>query len=111
MRLLLASLLVLATSPVAALERLDYELLSRVPHSRTDFVQGLEIVDGDLYQGTGKWGQSRLQRFELSSGELRDSRALPAMYFGEGVTVLEHLVVQLDFFNRCWTAKSAVPMQ
>ncbi len=80
--------------------KLDFKLLSQLPHSRSDFTQGLEIRDGVLYQGTGLVGRSRLQAFDLSTGELLRERTLPAPYFGEGITVLGDFVLQLTWQAR-----------
>ena len=99
MRALLVVLLLFPASAFA-LESLQWELLGKLPHSRSDFVQGLEIRDGKLYQGTGLRGQSRLQVFDLASGELLRERALPREYFGEGVTVLGSRVIQLTWRGR-----------
>ena len=94
--LILALALVAGTS-LAEVEDLRWELLKKMPHSRSDFTQGLEIRDGKLYQGTGKWTQSRLQVFDLETGRLLRERRLPDPYFGEGVTVLDERVIQLTW--------------
>ena len=81
-------------------QQLDFEVIGRLPHSRSDFTQGLEIRDGVLYQGTGLVGQSRLQAFDLASGELLRERVLPRPFFGEGITVFDDLVIQLTWQSR-----------
>lgn len=83
-----------------AVEQIDWELLGKLPHSRSDFVQGLEIRDGKLFQGTGIWGQSGVQVFDLKSGRLLRRQSLPNRYFGEGITVFEDKVVQLTWRQR-----------
>ena len=100
--LLLAWLSMLLTVPVQAVEAIEYLVIDRQPHSRGDFTQGLEIRDGLLYQGTGLVGQSRLQVFDLASGTLLREQALPAPYFGEGITVLGDRIIQLT-----WRARKA----
>ena len=79
-----------------------YQVLRQIPHSREDFVQGLELRDGKLYQGTGLRGRSALQVFDFSNGALLRSRSLAQQYFGEGITVLNDQVVQLT-----WQARRA----
>ena len=103
MRGLAAVLLLFASAGAGAVEALCWEQLGRLPHSRSDFVQGLEIRGGKLYQGTGIRGRSRLQVFDLHTGELLRERALPARYFGEGITVLGSRVIQLT-----WQAREAL---
>jgi glutamine cyclotransferase len=80
--------------------QLEYRVIGELPHSRNDFTQGLEIRDGTLYQGTGLVGQSRLQAFDLETGALVRERELPPPFFGEGITVLGDLVVQLTWQSR-----------
>ena len=86
--------------PGLAAEKLSWELLGKLPHSRSDFVQGLEIRGGKLYQGTGLWRRSGLQVFDLKSGKLLLQRRLPDAYFGEGITVLGSRVIQLTWKAR-----------
>ena len=78
----------------------DYRLIKRIPHSRADFTQGLEIKDGNLYQGTGLNGHSKLQVFELASGKLLRQRPLASAYFGEGITLLGDQIIQLTWHKR-----------
>jgi glutamine cyclotransferase len=95
----LALLLCLPTIAGAA-DKIAWELLGKLPHSRSDFVQGLEIRHGKLFQGTGIWGQSKVQVFDLKSGRLLREQALPNRYFGEGITVFGDKVVQLTWRTR-----------
>ncbi len=78
----------------------DYRLVERIPHSRADFTQGLEIQDGKLYQSTGLYGRSKLQVFDLSSGKLLRQRKLAKTYFGEGITLFEDKIIQLTWHKR-----------
>ena len=104
MRLLwMLPLLLSVTMGAAGSDRIEWEVIGKLPHSRSDFVQGLEIRAGRLYQGTGLRGQSRLQVFDLQTGELLRERALPARYFGEGITVLGSRIIQLT-----WQAEKAL---
>ncbi|MEP5765431.1 MAG: glutaminyl-peptide cyclotransferase [Halieaceae bacterium] len=84
----------MAADPV---EQFTYRLIGKIPQSRQDFVQGLEIRDGKLYKSTGQYGKSRLQVFDLASGKLMQVRRLPRKLFGEGITVLGEQVIQLSW--------------
>ena len=106
---LIAILLLLTCSPLVAqdpalgehsVRNYGFKVLERRPHSRRAWVQGLEIRDGKLYQGIGRKGQSRLQVFDLHSGELFLEKRLPGKYFGEGVTVLDERIFQLTWKAR-----------
>lgn len=95
-----ALLLAFAASVAAAVEPLDFRVVARIPHSRSDFTQGLEIRDRVLFQGTGRYGDSRLQAFDLDSGVLLREHSLPGHIFGEGITVLDDRVIQLSWRSR-----------
>ncbi len=97
---LLAAAVVAVDANSQDIQQLDYEVIGQRAHSRSDFTQGLEIRDGVLYQGTGIVGRSRLQAFDLASGELLRERVLPAPFFGEGITVLGDLIIQLTWQSR-----------
>ena len=90
-------LLVLAAGIAHAVEPLEFRVVGKIPHSRSDFTQGLEIHGSQLIQGTGGYGYSRLQAFDLESGELLRERRLPRNLFGEGITVIGDRVIQLTW--------------
>ncbi len=99
-RLSIIALCLLASLSAQALEQFEYEVMRKLPHRRQDFVQGLEIRDGFLYQGTGLYGKSELQVFDLETGQLLRSRKLPERLFGEGITVLDERIIQLTWRAR-----------
>ncbi|MBS3806341.1 MAG: glutaminyl-peptide cyclotransferase [Bacteroidales bacterium] len=70
------------------------------PHDPTAFTQGLYYEKGYLYEGTGKRGGSSLRKIELKSGDLISSLALPAEYFGEGITGFKDKIIQLTWTSR-----------
>ena len=98
----LGVLVLLLALPAFGVETIEYLIVGKQPHSRTDFVQGLEIRDGKLYQGTGMVGRSGIQVFDLETGEPVQQQTLPPPFFGEGITVLGDRVIQLT-----WTQQKA----
>jgi glutamine cyclotransferase len=96
---MLLVLLTIAHSAHAAVDY-SYRVIEKLPHDRGDFVQGLEIRNGYLYQGTGRYGHSTLKVFRFPEGNLVKELALPERYFGEGITVLDELLVQLTWRSR-----------
>nr|WP_236594642.1 glutaminyl-peptide cyclotransferase [Saccharothrix sp. 6-C] len=74
-----------------------FEVLGTLPHDTGAFTQGLELVDGSLYEGTGLQGQSSLRRLDPSSGELEQRVDLPEPLFGEGITVVGDRIWQLTW--------------
>ncbi len=75
------------------------EVVGTLPHDPEAFTQGLELVDGVLYEGTGLEGQSTLRRIDPATGEVKQRVDLPADFFGEGVTVVGDRVWQLTWRN------------
>lgn len=96
---LLLALTLLA--PLAhGLEQFGYKVVDKKPLPPDTWVQGLEIVEGQLYVGSGLRGKSRLQRFDFASGTLDVERRLDPRLFGEGITVLGDRVYQLTWKAR-----------
>ena len=57
------------------------------PHDRRAFTQGLQYLDGFLYEGTGLNGQSSIRKVKLETGEVLQKRALAIEHFGEGIVI------------------------
>jgi len=76
---------------------LGYEVLERYPHDRRAYTQGLLIVDGALYESTGRLGESSVRLVELETGEVLKRRAIEASLFGEGLASVGGLLYQLTW--------------
>ena len=76
-----------------------YKIKAVYPHLATSYTQGLQFVDGQLWEGTGEWGTSVLQKVDLESGNAEVLARLPKSEFGEGITVLGDKVYQLTWTN------------
>ena len=74
-----------------------YQIVKTFPHDRAAFTQGLQFVDGVLYEGTGQNGQSGLRKVKLETGEVLQQQPLDRKYFGEGITVLGNQIFQLTW--------------
>lgn len=74
-----------------------YRVVKVYPHDRQAFTQGLQYVDGVLYEGTGQNGQSGIRKVKLETGEVLQHQPLDAKYFGEGITVWQNTIVQLTW--------------
>ena len=85
---------------VAAPEQWGYSVKATYPHPVDSYTQGLQYVDGKLWEGTGLEGQSRLQTIDLATGEVQVLAHLPKQQFGEGITVLGDKVYQLTWTDR-----------
>jgi glutaminyl-peptide cyclotransferase len=75
------------------------EVLQKIPHDTSAFTQGLELVDGVLYEGTGLEGQSTMRALDPSSGNVQKKVDLPQDFFGEGITVVGDTIWQITWRN------------
>lgn len=75
------------------------EVLQKIPHDTTAFTQGLELVDGVLYEGTGLEGQSTMRALDPSTGNVQKKVDLPPDFFGEGITVVGDTIWQITWQN------------
>lgn len=73
------------------------EVLNVFPHDANAFTQGLIAVDGQLYEGTGRKGESSLRLVALENGELLKRHNLSSRYFGEGITLMGDKIYQLTW--------------
>ena len=76
-----------------------YEVVAEYPHLRTSYTQGLQFVDGEMWEGTGEYGRSQLLRTDLATGKVLQSKKLSKEEFGEGITVLGDKIYQLTWLN------------
>jgi glutaminyl-peptide cyclotransferase len=82
--------------PVTGVPVLHAQVLAVLPHARTAFTEGLELADGELYEGTGEVGKTWITVSDPTTGKVRQRVDVPAV-FGEGITVLRDRVWQLTW--------------
>lgn len=80
--------------------QLETTVLHRYPHDPTSFTQGLLWWDGYLYESTGRYGRSALQKVELKSGKAVQKSPLSFRYFGEGLARVDDLLIQLTWMSQ-----------
>jgi glutamine cyclotransferase len=89
---------VAATAAIsAAIPAYTYRVVQAYPHDPAAFTEGLVYQDGYLYESTGLQGQSSLRKVELATGRVVQILRLPDQYFGEGIAVYDHQIVQLTW--------------
>ena len=81
----------------AAVPVYGYTVVRSYPHDPTAFTQGLQYIDGFLYEGTGQNGQSSIRRVALETGEVLQRRDIARQHFGEGITVLKSEIFELTW--------------
>ena len=86
-------------SVVVAPQKVDIEVVNIFDHQTDAYTQGLQFVDGQLWEGTGEYGGSRLQYTDLTTGKSRVVATLPKEHFGEGITLLGDRIYQLTWQN------------
>ena len=74
-----------------------YRVINVYPHDPKAFTQGLQYVDGFLYEGTGLNGSSSIRKVKLETGEVVQRRDVARAYFGEGITVWKTDLIQLTW--------------
>jgi glutaminyl-peptide cyclotransferase len=74
-----------------------YRIVNTYPHDPRAFIQGLDIADGILYEGTGLNGRSSLRRVELETGAVLQQADVSEEYFGEGIVVLGERIYQITY--------------
>ncbi len=77
-----------------------YEIVNTYPHDITSYTQGLEFYNGELYESTGQYKESKLRKVNFETGEVLRNIDLSDNYFGEGLTILNEKLYQLT-----WRAK------
>ncbi len=76
---------------------MSYSIVATYPHDTSSYTQGLEIYKGEMYEGTGNYGFSKLKKVNLATGKAEREIALDKKYFGEGITILNDTVYQLTW--------------
>lgn len=95
--LLSFALLLLAAPSVGAAPSIRWSVVASHPHDPSAFTEGLVAYGGVLLESTGLDGQSTIRRVDPTTGAVLLERWLPAMLFGEGLTVLGGSAVQLTW--------------
>lgn len=74
-----------------------YVVRNTYPHAKDSYTQGLQFIDGELWESTGERGQSRLMKVDITTGKTSLIATLPDSEFGEGLTVLGDTVFYLTW--------------
>ncbi|WP_301958458.1 glutaminyl-peptide cyclotransferase [uncultured Alistipes sp.] len=93
-----------ATRTAAAAEPVHYTYRVKAvhPHSTSAYTQGLFFAEGLLWEGTGQYGQSVVQRTDLATGRTEVLFRLPRSEFGEGIAL-----VGGELFQLTWQSNTA----
>lgn len=75
----------------------SYKIVNEYPHDITSYTQGLEFFNGELYESTGQYGESKLRKVDYKTGKVLKNVNLANQYFGEGLTILNDNIYQLTW--------------
>lgn len=73
------------------------KIINTYPHDSKAFTQGLQYVDGYIYESTGKTGKSTISKLNLKTGEVLKQTKLEDEFFGEGITILNDKLYSLTW--------------
>ena len=76
---------------------LTYTVAATYPHDTSSYTQGLEFFNGQLFEGTGNYGFSKLLQVDLKTGKASKQLSLHPKLFGEGITILNDTLYQLTW--------------
>jgi glutaminyl-peptide cyclotransferase len=74
-----------------------YQVVHVYPHDPQAFTQGLNFVDGVLYEGTGLNGKSSVRKVKLENGQVLQIQKIGDEYFGEGIAVFRDRIFELTW--------------
>ena len=74
-----------------------YKIKNIFPHSTNSYTQGLQYVDGVMWEGTGEYGRSEINTYALGDEKPQTKLKLPRNEFGEGITLLGDKLYQLTW--------------
>lgn len=82
-----------ATTPT----RLRVKVIEKKGHTNSAFTQGLEFHDGELYESRGRKTESGISVIDQHDGSVVRWMPLNDQYFGEGITMVGDLLIQLTW--------------
>lgn len=85
---------------IPAAVSMQVSIINSFPHDTAAFTEGLQYIDGFLYESTGMEGKSTLSKIDLPTGKIIKKLKLKDEYFGEGLTVLGDKIFQLTYKNQ-----------
>ncbi|WP_051189395.1 glutaminyl-peptide cyclotransferase [Daejeonella oryzae] len=82
-------------------KKYTYKIVKEFNHDVSSFTQGLEYLNGFLYESDGgnteETGHSSLRKVEISSGRVIQKTDLDPAIFAEGITIIDDKILQLTY--------------
>lgn len=74
-----------------------FKIIAEYPHDIKSYTQGLEFLNGEIYESTGQHKESKLRHIDYRTGNVLKNVDLADEYFGEGLTILNDKIYQLTW--------------
>ena len=91
-----------AVTAPPAVRSLRVDVLRELSHERDAYTQGLVWWNDQLFESTGREGESTLRRLDPQTGRVEQRIDVPAQYFGEGLALVDRRFIMLT-----WRAQRA----
>lgn len=75
----------------------NYEIVATYPHDTASFTEGLQFIDGVMYESTGVEGTSWVRKYDLATGAVQLQHDIDKQYFGEGMLVLPDKIISITW--------------
>lgn len=75
----------------------SFSLIQSYPHDPHNFTEGLIIDNGFIFESSGLYQQSKLQKKDFNTGKLLVEYLLPPQYFAEGIAIMGNDIYQLTY--------------
>ncbi len=77
--------------------RIGYRVINEYPHDSNAYTQGLLLEEGQLYESTGRYGESSVRIVDLETGKVKKQTMLAGNMFGEGLALWNDQLIQLTW--------------
>ncbi len=74
-----------------------FQVVKKIPHDTESYTEGLILTGGFLYEGTGLYGKSHIQKIDPKNGAVVKKMETSPLHFGEGLTVFGNEIIQLTY--------------
>ncbi|MFT4771362.1 MAG: glutamine cyclotransferase [Cryomorphaceae bacterium] len=74
-----------------------FDVVQKYPHDVSAYTQGFLVYNGFIYEGTGNYGESKLRKLDLTTGETVQEKNLSEDIFGEGITIFNDKIYQVTY--------------
>jgi len=85
------------TKPTSPAADWKFNVVKKYPHDVSAYTQGFLVYNGYIYEGTGNYGESKLRKLDLTTGEIVQEKNLSEDIFGEGITIFNDKIYQVTY--------------